>query len=255
MTVDDKIIERIRKLLTLGDTGKNDSENEAMRAMERAHALMREHGIELADLNTGDSEEGFDIGVVCWRDEEKSQYDTWVRMLAGATAELFSIQNILFRSGSHNRYRVRLAFVGEEFDVEMAKNVWPWLVKHARRGARRYGGQGWGPTHRTFCEAFAARVHERAEEIAAASIAAASAGETEDDQKYGLVVAAKEDALALFMQQNFPKLRTSHRRLTGQHDPFAAGAGAAEGDKVNLNFRTQLGGGDQGSGGTRLISG
>lgn len=237
MAVDQKVVDRIKKLLSLGDKQKNSNENEAMLALERAHAMMREHGIQMAELTAEDDE--IEINIVRWSDEERSQYDTWVSIMASATAELFGCQNILFKSNAANRYRVRMCFVGEENDIELAKNVWPWLVKCCRRSATATLGSGWTSSHRSFAEAFAARIYTRSKEIAEQSKRPVTA----EDHKYAMVVVAKDDALFDFMSKHFPNLtRGKKRGFRGDYDHASALAGANAGDRVNLNFRRQVGG-------------
>jgi hypothetical protein len=248
VTIDQKIVDRIRKLLSLGDTSKNNNENEAMLALERAHALMREHGVQMAQLSENDETE-IEIGVGVWTDDERSQYDTWVSILAAATAQLFGCETVLYRGNALNKYRVRLSFIGEDTDLEFAKSVWPWLVKTCRRMAVTTLGSGWTSSHRSFAEAFSTRVYNRAKELAEQDD---QAPKTQDDQRYAMVLAMKDEAIELFMKKHYPNLKKGRKRgFRGDYDYKAASAGAQAGDKVNLNFRRQINNG----GGTPQLSG
>jgi hypothetical protein len=78
----EKLVDRIRKLLALA--GNNPSEAEAGAAMERAAALMAEHNLTLAEVET--------LGTENERIEERYQgkraRQTWARSIWGAVARL-----------------------------------------------------------------------------------------------------------------------------------------------------------------------
>jgi hypothetical protein len=242
MTIDPKIIERITKLLNLGDKSRNSSEAEAMLALERAYALMREHGLDMADLQQDEDE--LALEMCSWTDDYKSQYDTWVSILASASAQLFGV-NIINRKRREPGMayaKVAKCFVGEEVDVELVKNVWPYLVKTCRKLARADLGGGWNASHRSYAEGFACRVYERCVDIRTQEEAAARQSNDEQDQKFALVIVAKEHALERYTSELFPNLKEGRKTsLKGQLDYGAMLAGQGAGDQVNLNFRRQVG--------------
>ena len=242
MTVDKSVLERIQKILNLANKDTNDNDHEALLAMERAHALMRRHGLSLADIETTNSDD-IDVTVSSWSDDERSQYDTWVRLLAGASCRLFGVTNILHRSGASNKYRVKFSFIGEETDVELARSVWPWLVKYCRAACKKHFSGSWNARHRSFAESFAVTVSGRVDEIVEESKVATqqATSENKEEQQWGLVIHAKEQAVALYMDDHYPNLKKGKARLGGKYDPAAGNAGSAEGKKVNLNFRSQIG--------------
>lgn len=245
MTIDKSVMERIKKILSLADKDRNSSDHEAMLAMQRAHELMRKHGLTLADVENDESD-SIEISVGTWTDEERSQYDTWVRILAGASCQLFGVQAILHRTDAQNRYRVRYSFIGEETDVQLARSVWPWLVKYCRNSAKAHLGSPWVSKHRSFAESFAARVGARVLEIVKeskrASKQAMDSNEQTEDRKWGLVVQAKESAVQDYIQKAFPKMKMGKMSMRGRHDPEAGRLGDSVGGKVNLNFRSQISG-------------
>jgi hypothetical protein len=53
--MDNKIVEKIAKLLARGDESRNDNEHERAIAMRQAHAMLARHGLEMADV-TGAAE-------------------------------------------------------------------------------------------------------------------------------------------------------------------------------------------------------
>ena len=250
MTEEERIITRIKKLLSLGEGQAN--ENEAMAALQKARALMREHGLEMADMQVEGDEEGIDVTIETWRDTPRSQYDTWNSLLAGAVAQLFGIESIIYTIPAPKYNKKAYAYVGEKVDVEMAKNVWPWLTKTCKRLAREAIGKGWTASHRSFAEAFAVRVYTRCDQMREqeeAQVAQASAeGQQDEDAKYALVVTAKSEALQLYMAEKYPNLKQARKQsLRGERDYDAIAAGDRAGRDINLNFRNQIGSNGEGS--------
>lgn len=237
MAVNKNIVEKIKKLFALAADKAN--ENESNVALERAHALMREHGVAEVDLATGSVGQ---IEVDGWATEYLNQIDSYTRILASATAELFNCEFWLLRPGKVMNYKVKACFAGEQTDLELCKEIWPYLVKTAKRMATNYAGSGWSPRHRTFAEAFATRVYNRAKQMAIDEAEKPLNGQfTSDDAKYALVVAKKEDAIQQWFDKNKINLKITNRALRGKYDYSAAVAGGNAGDNISLNFRKQVG--------------
>ena len=248
MVVDQKIVDRIKKLFELGT--KNSNEHEAELAMERAHALMKEHGIAMAQIKEGSNDE---LEAINWTSDWMSQIDTYSRLLCSATSSLFGCMNVLIRSSRYNKYRVKMSFIGEETDVALCAEVWPYLVKIAKGLAKGYAGPGWDARHRTFCEAFATRVLARAEQMAVEDRRKSENAQTDQqkaDQTYALVLISKDNAIQKWLDKSGMNLKTANINISGEVDHGAALAGDRAGKSVNLNFRKQVG--DSGES-TRLV--
>ena len=224
-----KMIERLQKLLRMADGQAN--ENESQTALVLAHKLMKEHGMQMADLKEAT---GVDWDIEKWTSEWKSQIDSYSRILACATAKLFDCEWWMLRPGRRYGYKVSLCFTGEKVDLAMAIEVWPWLGKESMRFARTGYGSGWSPSHRCFAESFACRVLERASEMSEKD---RKSNGDEDDQKYALVVRDKENAIQEFLENDGVKLKMRNSSLKGGYDHNAATAGTEAGGRVNLNFR------------------
>ena len=68
--MNNKIIEKIKKLLELADSEKNDSENERATALRQANALMDKHNISAMELQEQDNPRGEDTlvtGSTVWK--------------------------------------------------------------------------------------------------------------------------------------------------------------------------------------------
>lgn len=200
------------------------NENESANALECAHRLMKEHGIEMLDLH---GEDDLKIDASVWESPIRSQIDTYSHILADATAKLFECEWWILRLGASVGYKVQLCFAGDEIDLLMASDVWPWLTRSAGKLARNALGPGWTSSHRSFAEGFACRISDRVEKIIA----------SDDDEKYGLVVIAKKTAIQQLMIKDDINVTVKKTTFKGSLDPLAAAAGAAAGDKIDLNFR------------------
>ena len=246
MTINENVLQKIKKLFKLA--ADNPNENEANSAMEKAHALMREYGIASAHLHEKETE----LNVEGWTSEYLSQVDSYARVLARAVATLFNCEQWMFRPGKSMAYKVQMCFAGEATDVALTAEVWPQMVKMAKNIASRHYGKGWTPKHRTFAEAFAIRINERCNAISEQASKPAEQGvvktaqEAVDDQKWALVVAKKEEAIQVWLDEQDIKIKVRRRAFTGQFDAEAALRCKIEANKVNLNFRGQIPGAPRG---------
>ena len=245
----EEVLELVRKLLNLADRNKNDSEHQAKLALDRAHQMLEEHGLDMAEVQM---QEGGSWDIEEWMDEPKSQYDTWNKHLGFAAGILFNCKVYITTRG-YNRtgeYRLKsMTLVGEAVDVAMAREVWPWLTKKARQLARDHAGKGWNASHRSFCEAFSTRIWLRANEQCKADELKKEADRTvtrEDGTQQevctALVVAEKKSAIEQWLADRGVTFKKSRQRArTGEFDWAAGAAGDSAGKNVNLNFNRQVG--------------
>ena len=172
-----------------------------------------------------------------WVDDERSQYDTWSRILASSVSMLFHCKCIIHKKGASENYRVRISFIGQESDVALCVDVWNWLVKFAKKSSKDFAGSKWSPSHRSFCEAFAYTIHRRCREI----IDRESHVSGESDQQWALVVQDKSTAVDDFVNLHFPKTKKNTIRNSGKKDYPSMIAGQLAGERVELNFKSQIG--------------
>lgn len=231
MPIDESIIAKVKKLFALA--ADNSNQNESHVALEMARKLMRDHGISQVDVETISVS---DINVQEWRSDWLSQIDTYSKYLANAVAKLFNCQYYTFKSGAAGGYKVRVCFAGEETDMALAVETWPWLVKKAKQYAKFQYGSGWTPQHRCYAEGFASRIYARAVEMTEQE----QNSDNADDQKYGIVVMKKFDALTKFFERAGYNFKFSKPRYRGSYDHRANQAGAAAANAINLNFRPQI---------------
>lgn len=130
MAVDEKILNRIKKLLALaGENGfTNDNKNEANAAFKKAAALMEKHGLAIADVNA-ETGEVSDIMNVKIR-QGQGKYKIWANQLAAILAKCFDCKVILV--GPENQ-----AFIGTKSDVELCIWYYNFLKIRIARGASK----------------------------------------------------------------------------------------------------------------------
>lgn len=120
--MNDKLIERLKKLLALA--GNNPSQEEANAAMAKAQAVALEHGIDLALLGESQAESESEI----IRDEMEfgQRLPTVNNYVCNILINFFNVK--IISSGSRNNGR-RLIFVGKQADTNTAKYVYNWLAE------------------------------------------------------------------------------------------------------------------------------
>jgi hypothetical protein len=140
MSADPKIIERIAKLLALA--GNNPNPHEAALAMERAQALMKEHGVSTSDAEVGPIKEH---PLRSWASASKSKdYET---ILFGGIAQAFGCE-LLFQAGLGGKYKLsqvgaaryyaHYIIVGPEVDVKVATYAATNLSRAMRKAREQY---------------------------------------------------------------------------------------------------------------------
>lgn len=233
MKIDSSIVEKIKKLFALASD--NTNENEAASALNRAKKMMRDYNLTQIDIEKSEIE----IDIKRWESDFMSQIDSYNRTLADAVGRLFDCEPILFRYGKMMKYKVKMTYIGDESDIAIASQVWPYLTKICKQQASDRFGKSWTPKHRSYAEAFAEIIAMRVEEIKAQE----RKPKTEDDQQFALVVLEKESRIAKYLDGLDIKMK--QRSYSGQRDQEAIQAGINDAKKVKLNFRSQLTGEQQ----------
>lgn len=157
--MDDKIIDRIRKLLALGSN--NPNEHEAKIAMERAHRLLAAYNLSLSDITAQEARDAdpYSRGDYHWKHDVPA-----TRKIASAIAKLYFCKMFYSRGYGGAQY----SFVGRTTNVEIAKMVSQHVIgvinKLALAGANLPHNRGTGYCT-NFRNAAAHRIYERCEEL------------------------------------------------------------------------------------------
>jgi hypothetical protein len=117
---DSKIMEKILKLLALGES--NPNENEAQSAILKAHELMAEHGID--SLSPGEEDISYSTEACEHKGNRKFR-----RNLANIIAENFRCRNYT--------YNGRVTLFGRTNDVRIAKETFEYAYSFAYRESNR----------------------------------------------------------------------------------------------------------------------
>jgi hypothetical protein len=134
MAVDERLLEKIRKMLNKADPAKNPSAEEAQSAMLLAQEFMARHGITMEDVQTED--EPVKKEVVDTNIDDYHVLPWWENDLANLIAKNFRCINYrnyrsTYRGGSSRRI-YRHCFVGLKEDVEIAREVFLFAVAAAK---------------------------------------------------------------------------------------------------------------------------
>lgn len=120
--MNDKIIERLKKLLALA--GNNPSQAEAEAAMAKAQKVAIEHGIDLAMLGENHAENETEI----FREDMEfgQRLPTVNSFVCNILIGFFNVK--IITSGGRQMGR-KLIFVGKRDDIHTAKYIYSWLAE------------------------------------------------------------------------------------------------------------------------------
>ncbi len=222
---EEKVLEKIRKLLERANDERGSTENERELAMRMATSLMAKYQLDMNDIPLAQREKDDPLG----RFDSEGWYLPWCQLIRAAVAKLFDCHYI--NLGKINATRGRYTYVGRASNATTAMLMADWIVKDALREADRVGGHRLTTAGRSFGMGFAERLHARV-----ALLRAQAVEEMKQSTGRDLVVVqtnfAKENADWLSSNMNIkPGKALSTRNL--QSDYMNAGRSAA--DKVNLS--------------------
>ncbi len=117
---DDKLIDKIEKLIRLSNS---NNEHEARAAMMKARELMAKHHIRMEDISP---EERKSETVECSTTLEKFR-ESWVSDLAGVIAQNFRCRTLLLYWYTGNTYKIR--FLGVNDDAFVCMEIFRYALK------------------------------------------------------------------------------------------------------------------------------
>lgn len=156
MTVEDKVLERIKKMIALGNCeGATEAERET--ALRMAYNLLAKHNLSISDLPDDKSNE------VRERQDTVISADKWARSLAHAVAKLFFCK--YFYSGTGTSGKDKHCFVGRQSNVITARYMSEYLIKSVKREATARYKSPTSPHGRSFCVGTVDSVRKRVEQM------------------------------------------------------------------------------------------
>ena len=137
----EKLLERIKKCLMLGDHKRNNSPEEVATALNFAKRMMKQYNISLLEIQLDEMKEEEVVegeGVV------KRKFKYWEQYLSNVVAKFCSVGIFVrtSRNGWGRTVRQRVVFFGLKEDVEMAEQTYSILRKVILKMATNHGYKG-----------------------------------------------------------------------------------------------------------------
>ena len=222
MSVEDKVLERVKKMLALGnDAGATEGERET--ALRMAYNLLAKYNLSLSDLPDDQNNE------VRERQDTVISADRWARSLAYAVAKLFFCRYFYSRTGTSGKDKH--CFVGRQSNVNTARYMTEYLIKSIKREATSRYSSPTSPHGRSFCVGTVDSIRKRVEEMIKT--------DTESTPGTALVLASlhqrEEDANNKWLEQAGTSLTTSKSRADNSLRAGAFYDGRDYGKTVSLN--------------------
>lgn len=159
-----KLAERVLKLFTLGEAGRNNSEAEAMAAVTKAREMMLQYNLTLADIEAVGTAKAKKVAIQivqapCYTLKQRfAVYDDYVAAAVEQITDTRSMTQNKWQG--HQRYWQRV-FIGTEMDVAVAGELFLVLLDSMRQHARRRFGKGWSKKHTSYSLGFSAQIYQR----------------------------------------------------------------------------------------------
>lgn len=222
-----KIVDKIQKLLALGDENKNPNEGEVQTALEFAKRLMIEHDISMSDVEI---KEALIIEVDT---KIKPWYGVWERTLLHVIDLTCDTTHFITR-----RYkRMSATFIGYEIDVAVAcqlfndlRVILKAIAKDAKKDSKNEINS-FDEFHReSYLRGASYRLRERAKKIKEEKNYDLN---DEKQNKYNALVVVKDKEVSKYFENAYPHMKTSRMKVNRVH-LGSYGKGYEDGNKINL---------------------
>lgn len=239
---DDKLLDKVRKLLAQAERASTEGEAEVFNA--KARELIARYGIEEALLAASGQKKD---SIIQRRIEMDQPYATDKSTLLQYIAVALRCTTIRLHSAARSRTRASV-IIGFGSDVERVELLYTSLLLQATTQVVKvrpsWTGESVAAYRRSWLRGFATAVHHR---LVAAERKAEQASTAAGDQASGvstaLVLVDRTAQVDAAMDALFPHARASRRTLTGSgtHSGYAAGTRAdLGGTSVTRNVRGQV---------------
>ena len=235
---DEKILERVKKLLALGDSPES---HEAELATLRAHELMRKHHIDSIE----GSEPLWDYQTL---GKAYKQRPGWLQKISCILSEHYNVECIWLpafhpnvpdelqeRKRSGQRRSLVLEITGSPANVAIAAHVYDFLVAEGERRLSRFREEG-GGTDRTARLDFLEGLYQGFRDKLLDQEIKLSLRETEKNtlDEVNALVVSRDEELRKFYKARYPHTQTTSRRGRYTHDPDARSEGHRQGRKMSV---------------------
>jgi len=217
-----KLIERIRKLLAVGNKEKNPYEEEVNTALALAKKLMAEHNLTLSEVEVKQSGDD-DIDKVFSKEYGKIRF--WQKTLALVVAKIFQVKSIqypLYKRG------IMILFVGYKEDSKIAKEVYEYLVDYIKLLGKKAESDRKRRT--SYYEGLMERLWERANEEVLL--------DRMNTVKCRTIVVAKEHRIKDWLTENM-KLKPANNKYISRKDFYRDSYEKGRKDANNIDLRNR----------------
>jgi len=133
--MESNIVEKIKKLLSLGGSS---NENESKLAMKKAQSLLAKYKLDMSDIDKKES-----TNIKYEFTNISSTRSTWRLMVADLIADNFACYTVLNRNGR----KTLIAFLGEKDDVEICKITFEYALDCVKSNLRKLQYKHWKEFH------------------------------------------------------------------------------------------------------------
>lgn len=216
------VIAKIQKLLALA--GNNPNENERNAAMERAHRMLAQHNLELADVQKRATQQSFTVDNV-------EQHETTIVSSASSDMIVMGVCKLYYTACY--RAERRYTIYGTPENIQATIAIATWLIKAIDNEAKRYPG---GVSRNSFKRGAARAVYDNAVRLAKREAEPSTIGTTaqEDKQSFALMVVRNTLVKA---NEEYAKTKLNLRKGAARrhrNDYGAYAAGHSYGSGLNL---------------------
>lgn len=218
--MDEKVLNKIQKLLAMGNGTAVGGQAEADTALAKAYELMRQNNIDMAQVQSASRE-----NILGALDENKitpPPMKSWEQRLLGAIVKLFDCDHIYNHSRCGNCHQISVFIIGRESNRITAEIMYKWLRQKIYEDSFAYKAS----QRQGYCLGVVAGIWVKVHQLKKNSA---------PTDAWGLV---PMDEVAQWMKQRYPNLYTTDSRATAQ-DYSAYNAGKADGLATNLNKQMQ----------------
>lgn len=222
MTVEPKLLERLRKLQAMAEHPTSGSEGEI--AAARLAELMTRHQVEMADLVDAPTIGVEDGRLDAEEDAPASRVEHWELSLASAVAEACG-GRAWYQSSRSERRRMVLRMYGPLGSTGAARYMYLWLRRQVNEMSRRECRE-WGESNawrRAYASGMVIKIYKRM--VDARRVVVESASST------ALVVVDRQKAA---IDQRFAEAELVSRKTRNLKRPNAQTEGYRDGDRVDL---------------------
>ena len=220
----DKVLEKVRKLLKMGnDERGNEQERET--ALRQAFALLAKHNLDIAEVGSTEAQEK--------REEQRATMSVypWARGIAHAIAELFFCNYFFARGGGKSATH---SFVGQTSNAITARDMAEYVIASVFKELRARYGSDTSPEARNFAMGVEAMVLRRCRSLRSEAEKAAEGESTGRSLVLASLYKTEETENHGWIQQNVGALVVQADR-TKRAGGAAYADGKAHGAAINLS--------------------